>query len=74
MKEKEIGKVHVSQKDIKKIQERIKRVETLTKTISKTFEREGWVQNEYWEEDNNVVCASFINIELDQLSVFIDND
>ena len=72
--DKSIGKVHISQKQIKEIQECISRVEELSKAITKKLEKEKWVQNEYWEEDDGVICASFINIDLDQLSVFFDRD
>ena len=41
-------------------------------SITESFEKEDWVRNEYWENDNGVMCASFINIDLDQLSVSID--
>jgi len=46
----------------------------IAKAVTKKFNKEKWVQNEYWEPDGNgdgVMCASFINCELDQLSVFI---
>jgi hypothetical protein len=71
---KEIGKVHITPKQIKEMKDKIDRVEQLTKAITKTFEKEKWKQNEYWEEDNGVLCASFIDINLDQVSVFIDRD
>jgi len=67
-------KVHIYHKEVKKMQERIERVEELMKRVTKTFEKEEWVQNEYWEVDDGVICASFINIDLDQLSVFFDRD
>jgi len=70
-------KVHITQKQIKEMQERVERIEELMKKVTKTLEKEGWVQNEYWELDgneDNVICASFINIDLDQLSVFFNRD
>jgi hypothetical protein len=72
--DKSVRKVHISQKQIKEMQECISRVEELSKAITKKLKKEKWVQNEYWEEDEGVMCASFINIDLDQLSVFFDRD
>ena len=72
--DKSVRKVHISQKQIKEMQECISRVEELSKAITKKLKKEKWVQNEYWEEDDGVICASFINIDLDQLSVFFDRD
>lgn len=51
--------------------ETVKRVTTCDK-ITEIFEKEGWKMNEYWECEDNVMCTSFIDINLDQLSVFID--
>ena len=45
---------------------------SLTSIITKAFEKEGWKMNEYWERDEDVICASFIDYELEQISVFID--
>jgi len=49
----------------------VKRV-TICDKITDTFEKEGWKMNEYWECEDDVMCTSFIDINLDQLSVFID--
>jgi hypothetical protein len=52
-------------------------VMVITEAVTKQFEDGEWVQNEYWEEDGNgdsVMCASFINSSLDQMSVFVSED
>lgn len=49
----------------------------VTEAVTKVFEDGEWVQNEYWEpdgNDDNVMCASFINSSLDQMSVFVNED
>jgi hypothetical protein len=72
-----IGKIHISKREIKKMQEKLKRVEELKKNITKAFKKDKFVQNEYWEEDGNgdgVLCASFLNIELDQISAFFEEE
>lgn len=71
---KELGQIHITPKQIKEMKDKIERVEQLTKAISKAFEKDKMKQNEYWEEDNGVLCASFIDINLDQISAFIDRE
>jgi len=51
----------------------LKRV-TLCDKIEQALEKEGWKMNEYWEYCEGSMCSSFINIDLEQLSVFIDAD
>ena len=59
-------------KAIKGSLENEKRALTITERITKLFEKEGWKQNEYWELEDGVLCASFIDYELEQISVFVD--
>jgi len=75
MKVKKVKKdstIHITKKEMEKIVDKQAQLELITKSITKAFEREEWVQNEYWENDDGVLCASFINIDLDQISVFVD--
>jgi methionine aminopeptidase len=71
-KVKKDGTIHITKKEMEKIVDKQAKLESITQKITKTFEKEEWVQNEYWENDNGVLCASFINIDLDQISVFVD--
>lgn len=70
-------KVRVKGKKAKEIINEIEKdiqIGELTEAITKQFEDGEWLQNEYWEYDDGVMCASFINMSLDQMSVFVDCD
>ena len=73
-KVKKDGTIHISKKEMQKLVDKTQEKEDTLSKITKIFEKDKWVQNEYWENIDGVMCASFINIELDQLSVFIDAD
>jgi len=67
-------KKRISKKKIDKAIIKVLSLDEKLDAITIAFEKENWVQNEYWEEDEGIMCASFINIELDQLSVFISKE
>lgn len=61
-------------RDMDKDLDKMDEVECLSDYVTKAFEKEGYKQNNYWEydEEGDVMFATFIDSNLDVVVVFFD--